>query len=105
MKQGTIDIFTSLLVIANHYLNLLHFVPVMLFDVNQLITLPLPPIFLAVILMVIGLFADIILQKSKFGFLTIGTIHFIAYALITPNLVLVALFTGVILFGQLFLKE
>ena len=67
MKQLTVDVLTSLLVILNYFIPILSFVPSPISISNfiiELIPLPIPSLIIAIILMAIGSFLDVIFQKS-----------------------------------------
>ena len=107
MKQLTVDILTSLLVIVNLFTGILSFVPAIFFP-NFLITLiplPISPLIISIILMAIGCLLDVIFQKSIMQSIIITALFAFAYWIITPNILLLAVFAGAIAFGQIILKE
>ncbi|MBR9678799.1 MAG: hypothetical protein GON13_00845 [Nanoarchaeota archaeon] len=107
MKQLTIDVLTSLLVITNFFTGILNFVPEILIPnfVISIIPLPISPLITAIILMIIGSLLDVIFQKSITQSIIITAIFAFAYWIITPNVLLLAVFAGVIAFAQVMLKE
>jgi hypothetical protein len=107
MKQLTVDVLTSVLVLVNVFTGILDFLPAIIF-VNPLLTLiplPISPLILAVILMVAGVVLDVSTRRSRYGSLLVIAVFTLAYWTVTPNLIQLALFVGVIVFGQFALKE
>src|SRR3989304_10400151 len=106
VKQAIVDIFTSILALVNYFTGILSFVPVVFFPnfIISMMTLPVQPVVIAVFLMIGGVLLDVLVHRSKMGYFLVVPVHAFAYWILTPNVLLVALFTGVILFGQLVLK-
>ena len=105
MKQLTVDILTSALVLINLYTGILSFVPDIYFSNFLVVLIPIPPLITALGLMILGCLLDVLTHKSRAGSLLIIGIFGFAFWALTPNLLLLAVFLGVIAFGQFVLKE
>jgi hypothetical protein len=107
MKQLTVDVLTCGLVLLNSFTNILGFVPEFSFPnfIVALIPLPIPTLFLAIGLMVVGVVLDVAMQRSRMGSIAVIGVFGFAFWALTPNILLVAVFVGAIAFGQFVLKE
>ena len=105
MKQLSVNVLTSILVIVNALANILGFVPVVFFPNPINSFLPFTPFLVSVGLMIVASLLDVIIYQFRIGSLIIILLFGFAYWIITPNILLLALFTGVIAFGQIVLKE
>lgn len=107
MKQVTIGIFTSVLVLANYVTGLMNFLPAITYSFPLMSLMPsgISPVIISAGLMILGVVLDMMIHRSKKGSALVIVILGIAYWMVTPNLLLLALFTGIIVFGQLAMKE
>jgi hypothetical protein len=105
MKQLTVDVLTSILVLVNFFTGILSFVPIFFFPNPLNAVLPIDAWIVSIGLMVLASVMDVMVSRSRLASIIIICVFGLAYWMVTPNVLLLAVFVGVIAFGQIVLKE